>query len=329
MKLRQPIRPKGLFPLTTPLHVLLAGACVVVGVLLYAKGYTYEGSALAYMLGGVIFAFPYYSARFTSWMTFLVLGSLVPATIWLQNKCVENALWFYPPDKHYVLFLTKGGQGWWHWTRHLWLGNDMPAMEYVFYPLFGFFHMTGFALYTHFLPTHRFEQEHRRLRHAFLAFMIPVVAVFIWVHFKFPNPNATDYMYWMTGLIGLTTTFACWFVSRGFRSYTRTPAFWIWVGGVGVVFMTAWEFFHCPINHDWIYNLRNNFPALYVFNGAGLPFANWFGYLTTATVFQALMYFFMTRLGHIVVKNTALVPFAARRHRPKPHSPPPSPPPNP
>ncbi|HEY6167964.1 MAG TPA: hypothetical protein VI454_07995 [Verrucomicrobiae bacterium] len=331
MKLRQPIRPEARLHLTTPLHVLLVGVCIVAGVWLYARGYTYEGSVLAYMLGGVIFAYPYYSARFTSWMTFLVLGSLVPATIWLQNKGVENVLWTYPVEKPLLLHhITKTGEGFWRWSRHLWLGNDMPVMEYLFYPLFGLFHMTGFALYTHFVPTHRFEEEHRWLRHAFLGFMIPLFAVFIWVYFKFPNPNATDYTYWMTGLIGFATTFLCWAVSGGFKSYTRTPAFWIWAIGVGLGFMTAWEFFHVCINHDWVYNLKNTFPAAYEFNGAGIPFTDFFGYLVTATVFQALMYFFMTRLGHIVVKNTALVPFASQRHRPKSNStPPPSSPPPP
>jgi len=327
MGLREPLWPNSRLNHTTPLNLVLVGGCVVAGVWLYARGLTYEGSALAYMLGGVIFAYPYYRVRFTSGMTFLVLGSLVPATIWLQNKGVENGLWHYPTDKTYWLVLTKTGEGWWQWTRHLWLGNDMPAMEYVFYPLFGFFHMTGFALYTHYLPDRWFEQEQRWLRHTFVAVMVPILTVFVWVYFLFPAPpGVTDYTYWMTGIIGFAATFGSWLVSPAFRRYTRTPAFWMWVAGVGVVFMAAWEWFHCCINHDWVYDLSNTFPALYIFRGAGIPFTDFFGYLVTATVFQAMMFFFITRLGSIVLRDPALVPLSRCGGRSGPGTPSSSPP---
>jgi hypothetical protein len=324
MNLRRPLWPRGRLNLTTPLHLLLVAACVAGGGWLYARGYTYEGSALAYMLGGVIFAYPYYAARYTAWMTYLVLGSLVPATIWLQNKGVEVELWHYPAEKPVLASITRAGEGWGNWTRHLWLGNDMPAMEYVFYPLFGFFHMAGFALFSHWLPDRWFEQPHKTLQHAFLAVMAPVFGLFVWAYFSCRKPGVTDYTYWMTGLIGFATTFVCWAASPNFRAYGRTPAFWIWVGAVGVVFMTAWEFFHVCLNHDWVYDLRHTYPPLYRFNGAGIPFTDWFGYLVTATVFQALMFFFITRLGHLVIRDERLVPFGCWRCRPAHPAPPPT-----
>src|SRR4051812_33911130 len=78
---------------TTPLNLLMVAACALAGALLYARGYTYEGSVLVYMIGGIVFAAPYYSARYTWWMTSLVFSAVVPTTIWLQNKAVEVGLW--------------------------------------------------------------------------------------------------------------------------------------------------------------------------------------------------------------------------------------------
>ncbi len=302
-------KPKSAFSRTTPLNLVLVAACVIGGVLLYRRGYTYEGSALAYMVGGVVFAYPYYRAQFTPWMTFLVLGSLVPMTIWLQNKGVENRLWFYPSDKLYLLAITQKGEGWWRCTRHVWLGNDMPAMEYLFYPLFGFFHMTFFSFFTHLLPTRWFEQEQRWLRHLFLIVMAPLIGIFIWVYFRFPNPNATDYTYWMTGCLGFFATMGSYLASPNFRSYTRCPAFWIWLGIVGCGVMVAFEFFHCCIDRDWVYDLKNTFPPAYSFRDVGIPFTDFFGYLVTATTFQAMMYFFITKLGHVVIRDVEQVPF--------------------
>lgn len=314
---------EGPFSLTTRGNLLLVAACVVGGVWLYRRGLTYEGSALAYMLGGVIFAYPYYRAQFTPWMTFLVLGSLVPMTIWLQNKGVENQLWHYPAEKTYWLSITRQGEGWWRCTRHVWLGNDMPVMEYLFYPLFGLFHMTFFAWFNHVLPTRWFEQEQRALRHLFLVVMLPLIVVFIGIYFRFPNPNATDYTYWMTGCLGFAATVGSYVLSPNFRRYTRCPAFWIWLVIVGCGFMTAWEFFHVCWNHDWVYDLKNTFPPAYLFRGVGIPFSDFFGYLVTATTFQALMYFFITKFGRIVIRDSERVPFGrvARRRFDQPPAP--------
>ena len=87
--------------------------------------------------------------------------------------------------------------------------------------------------------------------------------------------------------------------------------------------MVAWECFHCCIDRDWVYDLKNTFPPAYVFRGVGIPFTDFFGYLVTATTFQALMYFFITQLGHIVIKDGDQVPFsrAARQRLPPPPKP--------
>src|SRR5688500_8160361 len=117
---------------TTPGNLAIVATCVLVGGFLYARGYTYEGSVLAYMVGGIVLGWPYYSARYSGWMTSLVLAAVVPASIWLQNKAVEVVLWGYDADKRYLLgWITQEGEGPFRWTRHLWLGNDMPVMEYA------------------------------------------------------------------------------------------------------------------------------------------------------------------------------------------------------
>ena len=126
-------------------------------------------------------------------MTSLVFAAVVPTTIWLQNKPVEVGLWGYPAGKAYWLgWITRQGDGPFQWSRHLWLGNDMPVMEYLFYPAFCFWQVTLYA---------------------WLA-----------AHFLFPNPRAMDYAYWMMGF-GFGITWAAWLWSPGFRAYTASPAF--------------------------------------------------------------------------------------------------------
>ena len=308
-KLNQPVWPNSRFNLTTPLSLILAGLSAAVGVPLYLRGYTYEGSAIAYMLGGIFLFYPYYSARFTGYMTWLVMMCFVPISIWLQNKGVETMSWHYRPRVEYLVWITKPGEGWWLWTRHLWLGNDMPAMEYAFYLLFGMFQMTFYALYSNWLPNHWFEQPHRALKWIFPLLFPLLFAGFIAIYFMFPKPGKTDYLYWLTG-VGYVVTGGAYVISRNYRRYTQSPAYWIWLVGMGLLFMPAWEFFHSCLNHDWVYNLENTFPPAYTFKGAGIPISEFFGYITTATTFQALMLLFIRRFGRVVIKNYELVPFS-------------------
>jgi hypothetical protein len=296
--------------LTTPLNLVVVAACVVTGVFLYGRGYTYEGSVLAYMIGGIVFAWPYYRVRYTGWMTSLVFTAIVPTTIWLQNKAVEVGLWGYHPDKRYLLgWITQRGEGPLHWSRHLWLGNDMPVMEYLFYPAFCLWQVVLYSLYSHLLPDHWFETEHPRLRLVFPWVYGAITAAWLASHFLFPNPNATDYAWWMMGF-GFAITWAAWAGSRSFRAYSTSPAFWLWCLLV-MLFLPVWEAFHIAINRDWSWHIANTFPALFTFRGESLPFHELFGYVTTATTFQALMFFYIRQLGPVVIKDRSLVPFSS------------------
>lgn len=309
-KLNQPLWPRSRFNLTTPLSLLLTAISVITGIALYSRGFTYEGAALVYMSGGILFAWPYYSARFTGTMTCLTLACFVPISIWAQNKAVESGSWHYRPPEGYLLWITREGQGWGNWTRHLWLGNDMPAMEYAFYPMFCLFHITLFSLYSHLLPDAWFEEKNPKLKGWFPIVISVVVAAFIAIYFIFPNPSgATDYLYWLAGL-GYVITLAAYAVSPRYRDYTQSPAFWIWAVGIGAMFMPAWEFFHCCLNHDWIYDRAKTFPFYVQYRGAGIPLSELLGYLTTATTFQGLMLMLVRHFGKIVIRNHALVPFS-------------------
>lgn len=310
-KLNQPLWPQSRFDLTTPLSLGLTGLCVVVGVVLFLKGLPYEGSALAYMAGGVCFSYPYYAARYTGWMTVLVLMSLIPMTIWLQNKGVETDAWIYRSPDTYWLWITKEGEGWWCWTRHLWLGSNMPAMEYIFYPLFCFFQMTTYSLFSHLLPDHYFERPRRELKWLFPIGFPLLFAGFVAVGAIYIKPGKTDYPFWMT-TVGYGITAAAYLLSARYRQYTRARAYWLWVLAMGVVFLIAWEFFHSCLNHDWVYVQANMLPFVYTFNGAGIPLTQFFGYLTTATTFQALMMLLILRFDRIVIRNPKLIPFASR-----------------
>jgi hypothetical protein len=308
-KLDTPLWPQGRLSRTTPLSLLLTAVSVLLGLYLYQLGYTYEGATLAYMLAAVLFAWPYYSARYTGYMTWLVMSCFIPASVWAQNKAVESSAWHYRPLGEYVIWITRPGEGWGHWTRHLWLGNDMPAMEYAFYPLFCMFQITLFALFSHLLPDHWFEQRHPKLRWLFPIVFAVMISAYVAIYFMFPNPNATDYMYWLAG-VGYLITLAAYAVSRNYRAYTQSPAFWIWAVGMGGLFMPVWEFFHACYNRDWIYDRANTFPFFIIYQGAGIPLSELLAYLTSATTFHALMLMLILKFGHIVIKDPRLVPFS-------------------
>ena len=308
-KLNSPCWPQGRLNLTTPLSLLLAAACVAYGGWLYARGFTYEGAAIAYMLGGTFFFHPYYSARYTVWMTWLILMCFVPMSIWLQNKGVETESWHYRPRDGYLAWITQPGEGWWRWTRHLWLGNDMPAMEYAFYLLFALFQMTSYTFYSHLLPDHYFEQPRPRLKWLFPVVFVLLFAGFVGIYFMYPKPGKTDYLYWLTG-VGYVMTGLAYCVSANYRRYAQAPAFWSWVVWMGVIFMPVWEWFHSCLNRDWVCNPENTFPPAYVWHGVGVPISEFFGYITTATTFQALLLLFIRRFGKSVIKDFNLVPFS-------------------
>ena len=308
MSLRRPRWPDGPLDRTTPLNLILVAACVAVGVLLYARGFTYEGSVLVYMIGTIVLGWPYYSARWTGWMTSLVMAAIVPTTIWLQNKAVEVGLWGYHADKKVLLgWLTQEGDGPFGWTRHLWLGNEMPTMEYAFYPLFCLWQVVMFSLYSHLLPDRWFEEEHKALRRSFPWIFGAITALWLSLRFIFPSPGPTDYAYWMMGC-GFGITWAAWVWNKSFRAYTASPAFWIW-GAFIMLFLPVWEAFHVGINRDWTWNIENTFPAAFTIRGESVPIHELFGYVTTATTFQALMFLYARALGKVVVKDEKLIPF--------------------
>ena len=259
------------------------------------------------MLAATIFAWPYYSVRYTGYMTWLVFVCFVPMGIWLQNKGVQNSAWLYRPHNEYFLWITEQGEGWCRFTRHGWLGADMPLMEYAFYPLFCFFQVTLYSLYSHLLPDRWFEQSHRALSKFFPIVFAGIFTLFVSIYFFCRRPPNTDYFYWLTGgayVFAAVTYGASW----KYRKYTATPAFWIWLVGMGLMFLPLWEIYHCCINRDWVYDPNHNFPILYSFRGAGFPMGQPFSYLTTAITFKALMIYLILNFGHILVKNPKLVP---------------------
>lgn len=264
---------------------------------------------MVYMLPVILLAWPYYSARYTIYMTGLVMLCFVPMSIWLQNKGVESGAWYYRPHDGYWLWITKSGEGWHQWTRHLWLGNDMPAMEYIFYPLFCMFQITLYSLYSHMLPDHWFERKVRRLKGVFAVIYLLLLAGFASLAFFYAKAGQTDYVYWLTS-VGYILTGGAYMISRHYRDYSQFWAFWIWLIGMGVVFLPVWEIYHCCINHDWVYDPAHTFPILYSFNGAGFPVSQPFGYIATATTFHALVMLLIRRFGHIVIKDRKLVPFS-------------------
>jgi len=287
---------------------LLTLGCFVFGVILYTKGFTYEGMAFFVMVSGTIFCFPYYQKIFTWVMTAFVFTALLPAAIWLQNKGIEGGMWYYPPDHPYFFgLITKTGQGWKNWSQILWLGNDMPVMEYIFYPLFCFFNVVLYCFFTHLVPD-KWEKYSPHFS-KFYWFLLVLVGAYFALPFFF-DPHGIDYDYGLIA-VGSVISLFTFFKNKAFRRWLASPAGFFYVLLVGAIFYPAWEFIHSLVNHDWIYEMDNLYtPAAYCYNDACISYYEILAYLTIPFVFQAIFYNAIRIFGKIVIRDPKNFPFA-------------------
>jgi hypothetical protein len=304
--LLSPLWPTSKLDRTTPLNLLATAACVVVGIVWYAKGHTYEGSMLAYMIASIVFAMPYFLRRYTHWTPVLIMITILPQLLWAQNKGVEVGNWKYREGAEYVLGkITQQGEGPFGWTRLIWFGNTMPTVEYIFYPSMGIFQMTVFTLYASLIPK-RHMKARKWLGTAFYVFYTTFTLVFLSLFFIYSSNEVMDFNWWVM-CVGISTTWAGLAVSRSFRRFVQTPAMWLWLLGMAGVFLPLWEIFHCCVNHDWVYITRRTMPAIYTINGAPITLVEPFGYVALAGAFPAHLSIFIDHLKRTIVRDERLV----------------------
>jgi len=269
-----------------PWQGLLATAGIAFGLLVRARGFSYEGTLLTYLLPMIAIGRRQFSHRFRVMLPWLALGVLLPALIVIQNSGVRAGSWHYAPDARFWLgYLRAEGDGPWRWTRWLYTGVEMPAIEYLFYPAMGYFMMLAFNLFAE-LSTERSESPGRfRL---FLASYAVLSAGFFTLLAYRKQLNEMDRNWFLTG-VGLFTGWVGIAASPSLRRVVSTRWFWQWLLVMGCGFQPAWEFVHSCLNHDWVYVERRSLPPLYTFNGAPIPIVEPFAYLAVSVTFPALM----------------------------------------
>jgi hypothetical protein len=305
-RLTSPLWPRSRWNRTSPLNLMLTGLCVSLGFVIYAKGYTYEGAMLAYMISTIVFAWPYFRAKYTRWMAPLIMVTILPQLLWAQNKGVESGNWSYVPEaKHLLGKVTEQGQGPFGWTRIFYFGNVMPTVEYIFFPAMGVFQMTAFTLFVSVLPE-RFLVRRRRNGIAFYVFYGAFTLLFAVLFYIF-NHKEMDFT-WCMMCVGISTTWIGLAISRSYRALVETPAMWLWLLFMGFIFMTLFDLFHSCLNHDWLFASRPTMPAMYTINGAPITLVEPFGYIALATAFPAHISMYADHLKRIVVRSEEAVP---------------------
>lgn len=273
------------------------------GILLYLRGYTYEGGMLAYMLPVWIIGRPYFAKRFTGFVPLFAVALLVPPLIYIQNAGVTARNWEYGGQHRFLLgIITPEGDGPLQWTRWLWLGTSMPAVEYLFYPAMSYFMLMSFALFTSALPDRaNLERSPARGRCFYVAYAVFTAGFLALLLLREPS-DVMDHN-WYVMAVGITTGWLGLLVSRSFRELIRTRAMWWWLLFMGCGFQPLWEFFHSCLNHDWVYVTGRTMPAAYTFNGAPITLVEPFGYIAVTVTFPALIGALSDHLPKLAKRN--------------------------
>lgn len=282
------------------LQVALALAGFAFGLIVRAHGLSYEGTLLAYLLPMIAVGQRQFMSRFRIAMPLLALGLLLPALIAIQNSGVRAGSWRYAADAHFWLgYLRASGDGPWRWTRFLYTGVEMPAIEYLFYPAMAYFMMLAFNLFSLLAREH--AESSTRLR-CFFGCYAALSAGFLALLIYRNRLDAMDRNWFLTG-VGLTTGWLGLLASPSLRRVVSMRWFWHWLLVMGCGFQPAWEFVHSCINKDWVYVERRSLPPLYTFNGAPIPIVEPFAYLAVSVTFPALMCLLADHLPRLVKKD--------------------------
>lgn len=284
-KLRSPVGTK--LRETTPLRLVCSAATAAAGVYAYRAGYTYEGSLAVYLLPTCILGWPYLMSVFRWPLPVLGALGLMPVLVVIQNGGVQAGNWIYPENKRFLLgHITEQGDGPLGWTRLLWTGTQMPAIEYLFYPLMATFMLCSFALFLSFAPK-SLHVESRSGKGLFVALFAAMIVFFLVLRVQHDRP-VMDHNWYLIG-VGFANGVAALLLSPSFRRLISLRAWWVWLAIMGCGVQPLWEFTHSCVNHDWVYDAERVMPIMYVYNGAPISVLEPLGYLGVSITFPALV----------------------------------------
>ena len=265
---------------------MMTVALIGFGLYSYRLGYTYEGSLAFYLLPVCVLGLPYILADYRPVFVPLATLSLLPVLILIQNHGVRAGNWSYPSDKRFILgYVSEQGDGPLGWTRLLWTGVEMPAIEYLFYPLMGCFMLATFALLKQLVDRRAFIRT-RQSGQVFVLSYAALCVPFLWLRLAHDKP-VMDHNWYLIAL-GLVTGWLAYALSASFRALVETRFWWHWLLLMGCGIQPLWEFGHSCINHDWIYDPARTMPTLYEFNGAPISVVEIFGYVAVGVTFPGI-----------------------------------------
>ncbi len=307
--LNSPLWPHSRLELTTPLHLLLMVVSLVLGILCYAHGYTFDGGTLVYLTLIVIFSRPYYTRAYKGWAFFLILLALIPVANVIQNKIMEAGQLAHPQQANYLLGrVTAEGDGPFKWTRFIYTGQELPSLDgSVDHLLLSYMFSTCFMMFLHVLPE-RFKRPRRASQVAFYVFFVAFTGLFAVLPLVFPNQagNKVDWLWLMTSMSFVYTWLAL-ALSKSYRALVKTPAMLLWMVLMGLILSPSFETLHSCINHDYWYRAEANMTTMYMCNGVAITVNAPFYHMGYAVVFPAFLGLFMDYLRKLAVRDSAFI----------------------
>jgi hypothetical protein len=302
--LRRPLWPDSRLELTTPLTFLLMGLSILLGIICYVKGYTFDGGTLVYLVPLVIFSRKYYARAYKGWAFLLILVALIPFGNYVQQKLQEYVQMFHPPASYLLGRVTAEGDGPFKWTRFIYTGQELPAIDgSVDHLLLSYWFSTAFMIFFHWLPE-RFKQPSKAARNGFYGFFILFSVLFAVLPQLFPNKSgrSMDYLWLMTSM-SFVYTWIGLALSKSFRRLVSTPGMLMWMAFMGLVLSPMFETLHSNINNDYIYPAENNMTVLFTLNGAPITVNAPFYHIGYSVLFPAFLGIFTDLLARFTVRD--------------------------
>jgi hypothetical protein len=304
-----PMWPSSRLELTTPLHLVLMAVSLALGLLCYARGYTFDGGTLVYLAVLVLFARPYYTRAYRGWAFFLILMALIPVGNVIQNKIMEAGQLAHPTHANYLLGrVTAEGDGPFKWTRFIYTGQELPALDgSVDHLLLSYMFSTVFVMFLHFLPE-RFKRPNRASQVAYYVFFIAFTGLFAVLPRVFPNQagQEIDWLWLMTSMSFVYTWLALAF-SKSYRALVKTPAMLLWMVLMGLMLSPTFEAIHSCLNHDYWYAADKNMTTMFMCNGVPITVNAPFYHMGYALVFPAFLGLGMDFLRKLTVKDSTFI----------------------
>ncbi len=275
---------------TTPMvsrnEKIAAAIALVVGIVLYASGYTYEGRNVVSLVAPLILVRPYFRKLFSPWAAVVVLLPILPVSMYGQTFGAELGNWAYPTDDAYLLGrITAQGEGPGGWTRLLWLGAESPTVDVFYYPFMAYLEMACFVALLFLVPARL--RANRIPAVVFHIFMVALTIVFcglpIWDASDMP---VFDYT-WVVMSSGIPCVWVCLALSPSFGRLIRQPVWWIWVFG-WALYTGAWESLTICGGDYWYVLGRSMSPMLTCGSGS-ITWNQPGGYVLWAIVFPAML----------------------------------------